>query len=98
MMWGYYGPNAAWMGWGMALSMLFWVALLAVIIWGILRIARSASARDRSAFPAPPTDSAEEILRQRYARGEIDASTFEAMRERLRTTAQQAQQLSAPHV
>ena len=32
----------------------------------------------------PPSQlSAMEILRQRYARGEIDAATFENMRERL---------------
>jgi len=30
--------------------------------------------------------SALEILRQRYARGEIDAVTFEQMRERLENT------------
>jgi hypothetical protein len=45
--------------------------------------------------PAPPTytpgtppsqPSAMEILRQRYARGEIDAATFENMRERLENT------------
>lgn len=32
--------------------------------------------------------SAEEILRQRYARGEIDATTFEQMRERLGASAE----------
>lgn len=68
----------------MALSALFWVALIAAIIWGVVRLAggRGAFGR-RSAFQAPPVPTAEEILRERYARGEIDAQTFEAMRERL---------------
>jgi uncharacterized membrane protein len=44
---------------------------------------------------APPP-SAEEILRQRYARGEIDAQTYETMRERLQSTSRV--ELSAPRV
>lgn len=34
-------------------------------------------------FEPQPQPSAMEILRQRYARGEIDATTFDQMRERL---------------
>jgi uncharacterized membrane protein len=34
-----------------------------------------------------PAPSATEILRQRYARGEIDSDTFERMRRELETSA-----------
>ncbi len=37
----------------------------------------------RGPVPPVPPQSAMEILRQRYARGEIDATTFDQMRERL---------------
>ncbi len=94
MMWGYYGPNTAWMGWSMALSALFWIALLGVIVWGITRL---VGGRNRSTFQTPPPLTAEEILRQRYARGEIDAQTYEAMRERL-SESKRSQELSAPPV
>jgi putative membrane protein len=67
-------------GWGgvlfMLFSMIFWAAVLGVLAWGVVRWlttpARSASG-----------PSAMEILRQRFARGEIDAATFEQMRDRL---------------
>ena len=93
MMWGYYAPDAGWMGWSMALSALFWLALLGVIIWAVVRL---TTRRDQTPVQAPPP-SAEEILRQRYARGEIDAQTFETMRERLQATSS-AEELSAPHI
>jgi putative membrane protein len=43
--------------------------------------------------PVPPVQpSAMEILRQRYARGEIDATTFDQMRERLEASGKPEQQ------
>jgi putative membrane protein len=57
-----------WGGWGM---MLWWLPILlviAVVIW-LLRGRPSGGARD----------SAEEALRERYARGEIDDETYRRM-------------------
>ncbi|HUY75607.1 MAG TPA: SHOCT domain-containing protein [Ktedonobacterales bacterium] len=81
MMWGYgYG-----LGWGgmllMMLSMLFWFAVLGVLIWALVRwMTNYASPRGGGLVQRM---SAREILEQRYARGEIDAATFDQMRERL---------------
>ncbi len=45
------------------------------------------------AAPVPPAQpTAMEILRQRYARGEIDAATFDQMRERLEASSKPEQQ------
>ena len=62
------------------LAILFWGGLLALILLGIRWLLRQ-SANDRRDLP-PAEDTALALLRQRYARGEIDAAEFE---ERKRT-------------
>ncbi len=63
----------------------FWIIVLALVIGALLRGRRGRM----QAFPFGPYNpawrqpTAMEILRQRYARGEIDAVTFDQMRERL---------------
>ncbi len=69
--------------WGLAhlvvggLGTLFWLALIGLAIWAIVRWTR------RRPTQGTPTLSATEVLRQRFARGEIDATTFSQMMERL---------------
>lgn len=81
MMWGYG------FGWGWFMMMfggVLWIALLVVLAWALIRwLERKAPGSGPS---TPTSPSALEILRQRYARGEIDTATFEQMRERLQVT------------
>lgn len=71
-MWGIWG---AW-GIGMMLFMfLFWALVIVGIVLGIRWLVQQAR-------PAA-SDSALEILRQRYARGEINREEFEAKRKDL---------------
>jgi putative membrane protein len=81
MMW-WYGY-----GWGpmllMLLSMLFWVAVIALVVWALIRWAGPRAPGGGTSPSGPAGPSAMEILRQRYARGEIDTATFDHMRERL---------------
>lgn len=83
MMWGYY-PNWGGMFLMMVVGNVLWIALLGVLVWAVIRwFARRPGvlgSREPGLLGGP---SALEILRQRYARGEIDAVTFEQMRERL---------------
>ena len=64
------------------ISMLFWLALMGFLIWSVYQLAnRQAPRVQQPARPAGP--SAMELLRQRYVMGDIDATTFEEMVERV---------------
>ena len=78
----------------------FWIVLvvllIAAMVRGFGRRNRWAAYGGRMPFYTPGTPhvqaSAMEILRQRYARGEIDATTYEQMRERLEASSRPDQQ------
>lgn len=76
------------MHWGMGfwpLFPLFWIGLIAFCAWNA---SRWFGWRDRRGpHAASPDPNALEILRRRYARGEIDGTTFDLMRERLEGSA-----------
>lgn len=86
MMWGYYGNNAGMMVWGI-LSSLFWLALLGVAVWALVRWLGNSSRSTFTPPPPPPVMSQQQspldILKSRYARGEIDTATYQSMREQL---------------
>lgn len=64
----------------MLLNAVVWIALIGLLIWGVSRLLTNRATSTRRTGPGP---SALEILRQRYARGEIDAATFDEMCRRL---------------
>ena len=78
-MMGWGGMGWGGMGWaGMVGMGLFWVVLIAVIVWAVGRVLPA-----RQAPPGPSaanSESAQEILDRRYARGEIDLETYQAQR------------------
>ncbi len=72
----------------MVFGNLLWIALLGILVWAVLRWFERRTSRSPSQAPGTSLGgpSAMDILRQRYARGEIDATTFEQMRERLQAS------------
>lgn len=71
-MWGMWGP---W-GIGMMLMMiLFWALIIVALVLGIRWLITQGK--------EPRSDSALEILRQRYARGEINKEEFETKKREL---------------
>ena len=74
MMYGFGGLSGWWLI-GMGMMVLFLVAVVALVIWVM-----------RSLFPRQTRtsyDQSLETLRQRYARGEINAAEYEQARARL---------------
>ena len=75
-MWGIWG---VW-GFGMMLIMLvFWGLIIVGLVLGI----RWLISQGRESRSTPLSDTALDILRQRYARGEIDKEEFEAKKRDL---------------
>jgi putative membrane protein len=62
-------------GFGMLTMLLFWVGLIALVVWGVgALLTPGGETRD---------DNPLESLRRRYARGEIDEAEYEQARRRL---------------
>ena len=67
---------------------ILWITLLAMLAWALIRWLTERNTPPMFWYRTTPPPqmyqpSALEILRQRYARGEIDDATFQQMRERL---------------
>ena len=69
MMGGMGGP-------GMLLMGLLWIGVIALIVWGLMSMFRAQQRASEA--------DAQEILRRRYARGEISREEFEQARATLR--------------
>ena len=75
----YWGPGTGgwWMLFGGVLFFLFWVGIILLAIWGWTRVAGS-SAGQPSARQSPL-----DIVKERYARGEISKEEFEELKKDL---------------
>lgn len=77
MMYGFDSFGGWWLM-GMGMMVLFWVAIVLLLIWAV-----------RSLFPrqiGSGRDQALETLRQRFASGEINATEYERARANLEQT------------
>jgi putative membrane protein len=80
--WGWGAHHPMWWAWGaggvimMLMMVIFWVTVITAIVIGVRWLVRQGR-------PAERTDAALDILRQRYARGEIDRQEFEDRRRDL---------------
>jgi putative membrane protein len=81
--WGMMGPGMmggfGW-GWSMPIFMvLFWV----LIIWGVAALVGGSGRHNGWDSDPRPVDSALEVLKRRYVRGEIDREEYEGKRRDL---------------
>ena len=68
------GMGGMWFGW------LVWIALIGLIIWGVRSVFESQ--REQRALPINNEDALE-LLKKRYAQGEISDDEFERKRKHL---------------
>jgi len=69
--------NLGWwgMGLGMLIMIVFWVGLIALVTWIILKLVRSGQ--------QPSSQTPLEIAKTRYAKGEITKEQFEQIKKDL---------------
>jgi putative membrane protein len=89
MMWGVGGPDVrpgaggwTW-GFAMAFGTLMMLAFWAALILGAVLVVRWAIGRPSQATGRPRPEDPLEILRRRYANGEIDQATYQRMKGEL---------------
>jgi putative membrane protein len=66
-----YWSDGGWSWWWMLPMMFFMVLLIGALIWGLVALTRSAGTPAPSARSQP-----EDILDERFARGEIDVTEY----------------------
>ena len=71
-----FGTMGAFGGWWMVLSMIAGLAIIAFLVWGAFTLTGSAQ-------QGRPEDSALDILKKRYAAGEISQAEFEVAKRSL---------------
>ncbi len=74
-------------GFGLLFMIVFWVLIFGLAVWLINRLFPQVTGRSSQLTGSGRSETApspEEILKQRYAQGEISTSEFEAMRQQLR--------------
>jgi putative membrane protein len=79
--WGWHPMWGLWGVGGIGMMLLFMLLFWALVIAGLVLGLRWLAAQGRAS--RPEADAALEILRQRYARGEINKDEFEAKRRDL---------------
>lgn len=81
MMWYGWDGSSTW-GWvGMIIMSVFWLGLLGVIVFAVVKLIGTSSQAGPS--PSKTEDQAMALLRARFARGEITADEFDQARRTL---------------
>jgi putative membrane protein len=73
---------------GGLLMCLFWIAIVALVVWLVVWLVRSASRRSAQSTPQPQpqipqADPVLETLRRRLAEGAITSQEFDELRQKL---------------
>jgi putative membrane protein len=71
-------------GYGMGFGWIFWLILIVIIVWAVIRYAGSGPGRSSGRIDAGSGGGrALEILKERYAKGEITKEEYDRMKRDL---------------
>lgn len=62
---------------GFGVMGIFWILVIVAVVAGVVVLARSGGLGSGGSGPASGTETPEEILRRRYAKGEIDRDEYQ---------------------
>ncbi|MFC2068704.1 SHOCT domain-containing protein [Chloroflexota bacterium] len=74
-MWGMHEFGGWWMLFGGVWMLIFWGGLIGLIVWGIIKLTKRGD--------NTPINISLDIVKQRYARGEINKEEFEQIKKDL---------------
>ncbi|MEE8291613.1 MAG: SHOCT domain-containing protein [Candidatus Tectomicrobia bacterium] len=83
--WGPWGMHMMWGSWGigmMIMMFLFWAVMIVGIVF-LIRWLINAGHPSRQGSTRPSSESALDILKKRYANGEINKQEFDEIRQNL---------------
>lgn len=75
-------------GFGMLFMLLFWILVASLVVWALAQFFSGVADRattNGTLKIGSMQDSALDVLRQRYARGEVSKAEYESMRDDLST-------------
>lgn len=84
MFWPQHMMGYGWIGWlvGGLVMLLFWGGLIALVVFTVRTLSGANRNQDTK---APSEETALDILKRRYAQGEIDKAEYEAIRRDIET-------------
>ncbi|MFQ5614740.1 MAG: SHOCT domain-containing protein [Anaerolineae bacterium] len=85
-MWWGHGFSWGWMLFGGLMMLLFWGGLFALLVLAVRAFAGGGPSTSSGGSAPSRPDTALNILKERYARGEISRADFEEMREVLNSS------------
>ncbi len=77
------GGHEGWFGFGGGFMWIFWILLIVLLVWIVRAAAGGGSGSSGSGSPPSPPETPLEILKKRYARGEIDEAEYERRKREL---------------
>lgn len=86
----FWGHHMGFGGWGLLLTGLFWIGLIVLGVWLLARLFPKAGSSQAAAHEEGPRgrtwqapETPLEILKRRYARGEVSKEEYETIRHDL---------------